>query len=286
VTWFAEATVASAAASAVVGLVAGFAVPPLIARLPEPVSEEEKVDEADADTLKGLIQPVLGGEPLPDAEPAEPVGQGVGETVAEAVPDVVAAEPKELYSAIAALPGLGWKCALASAVAAGLVGGKIGWEWALLPLVALVPVGVALAVVDWRTRLLPTKIIAPLYAVVVTLCVVASLLSGDWGDLRRAGWGWVLGGGTFLLLWLVYPRGMGYGDVRLSGVLGIALGYLGWGQLVVGVYAGFLLGGVGGTLLTLLRIVDRRAYPFGPFMLLGALAGVLWGGWFAALYTS
>ena len=244
--------------TAAYGLVSGLGVPWLIGRLPEPVTEEEVVDEADADTTEALVG---------DTAPA------------------VVEEPKELYAHIAALPGLAWKSAIASGAAAGLVGARLGWDWALLPLLVLAPVGVALAVVDWRTRLLPTRIIAPLYGVVSVLCVVASLLSGDWGDLRRAGWGWVLGGGTFLLLWLVYPRGMGYGDVRLSGVLGIALGYLGWGQLVVGVYAGFLLGGLGGTLLTLLRIVDRRAYPFGPFMLLGALAGVLWGGWFAALYA-
>ena len=57
------------------------------------------------------------------------------------------------------------------------------------------------------------------------------------------------------------PARLGYGDVRLSGVLGIALGYLGWGPLLVGVYAGFLLGGVGGGLLSVLRVVDRKAYP-------------------------
>ena len=77
---------------------------------------------------------------------------------------------------------------------------------------------------------------------------------------------------------------MGYGDVRLSGVLGIALGYLGWAELLTGVYAGFLIGGVGGLLLSALRIVDRKAYPFGPFMLVGALVGVLAGPYVAAWY--
>jgi leader peptidase (prepilin peptidase) / N-methyltransferase len=250
-TWFLD----TAAAMAAAGFVAGLAVPALIRRIPEPESDEAEVDEADTTTPEQLTHP-MGSVQAPD-------------TVVEA--------PKELYREIAALPGLGWRTALAGAVVGGLVGARTGWEWELLLLGYLVPVGVALAVVDWRTRLLPTWVIAPSYFIVVGLAALASLLSGDWNDLVRAGWGWAVAGGTFLLLWLIYPRGMGYGDVRLSGVLGLVLGYLGWGPLLVGVYAGFLLGGVGGGLLTALRLVDRKAYPFGPFMLLGAVVGVLWG---------
>jgi leader peptidase (prepilin peptidase)/N-methyltransferase len=242
------------------GFLGGLAVPALIARIPEPESEDQEVDEADVGTPTELADP----------ETAEP-------------PDTVVEEPKELYVSVAALPGLRWKAAVAAAVAGGLVGAELGWQWGLLLVGYLVPVGVALAVVDWRTRLLPTKVIAPSYVVVVALAVVAGLL-GDPDDLVRAGWGWAIAGGTFLLLWLVYPRGMGYGDVRLSGVLGIVLGFLGWAPLLVGIYAGFLLGGIGGTVLTVLRVVDRKAYPFGPFMLLGAVVGVLTGGWFAGLY--
>ena len=65
--------------------------------------------------------------------------------------------------------------------------------------------------------------------------------------------------------------------MRLAGVLGLALGYLGWGELLVGLYAGFLLGGVGGGLLSVLKVVERKAFPFGPFMVAGALLGVLCG---------
>jgi leader peptidase (prepilin peptidase)/N-methyltransferase len=72
--------------------------------------------------------------------------------------------------------------------------------------------------------------------------------------------------------------------VRLSGVLGIALGYLGWGPLLVGIYAGFLVGGLGGALLSSLRIVERRSYPFGPFMFVGALVGGVWGETVAKAY--
>ena len=248
------------AVMAVIGAVLGWFVPTLVARIPEP-EPEVPADEAGA-----------AGE-----GPAEPETQSVEPSEPE--------EPKEPYAAIAALPGLAWKSALASAVTAGLVGMRVGWDPALLVWAYLVPVGVALAIVDWRTRLLPTKVIAPSYAVVVALTLLAGAMSGDWDSVVRAGWGWLIAGGTFFVLWFIYPRGMGYGDVRLSGLLGIALGYLGWGELVTGVYAGFLLGGVGGLLLSLLRIVDRKAYPFGPFMLVGALVGVLLGPGVAAWYA-
>jgi leader peptidase (prepilin peptidase)/N-methyltransferase len=81
----------------------------------------------------------------------------------------------------------------------------------------------------------------------------------------------------FFLCFFIYPRGLGFGDVRLAGALGVALGWLGWGQWLVGLYAGFLLGGVIGGLLSVLKVVERKGFPFGPFMLLGAVVGLLWG---------
>ena len=60
--------------------------------------------------------------------------------------------------------------------------------------------------------------------------VIAALASGEPRLLLRAAIGWALMGGIYVLLWVVYPAGMGYGDVRLSGILGIVLGYLGWGS--------------------------------------------------------
>jgi leader peptidase (prepilin peptidase)/N-methyltransferase len=240
-------------AMALVGAVGGWFVPALVARIPEPAPDDEAAAEETGAT-----------------------GEGPRATEVE--------EPKERYDVIAALPGLGWRCALVAAVVAGLLGARLGWTWSLLPWMYLVPVGVALALVDWRTRLLPTKLIAPSYAVVVVLTLVAAALSGDWDSALRALWGWLVAGGTFFVLWFVYPRGMGYGDVRLSGVLGIALGHLGWAELLTGVYAGFLIGGVGGLLLSALRVVDRKAYPFGPFMLVGAVVGVLAGPGVGAWY--
>jgi leader peptidase (prepilin peptidase) / N-methyltransferase len=214
------------------------------------------------------------------------------------VPRVIAALPepdpeapaadaarKPLYVDIAASPGLARWSAVAAAAACGAAAFAVRWSMALPIWIYLGVVGVALAYVDWRTRLLPTRLIAPSYAVVAVLAVLASATTGDWAALLRAALGWALAGGLYFVLWFVYPRGMGYGDVRLSGVLGIALGWLGWAELVVGIYAGFLLGAIVGGGLALAKVVDRRRYAFGPFMLAGALVGVLWGETAARWYT-
>lgn len=227
----------------VLGAAAGWWCPRLIARIPEPEPETEPV-------------------PVPESEVAD-AAEGP--------------EPKEPYVEMAALPGLVRRSGLAAAVAGGIVGWSVGWQWPLLFLTPLVPVSVALAIVDWRTRLLPTRVVGPTYALLIVLVLACFSITRDGDDLARAGYGWAFAGGLFFLLWFIHPGGMGYGDVRLSGVLGIALGYLGWGELVVGVYAAFLLGGFGGVLLTLLRIVERKAVPFGPFMLIGALFGIAAG---------
>nr|WP_237448307.1 A24 family peptidase [Nocardioides flavescens] len=211
-----------------------------------------------------LVPRIIASVPEPEPELSAEPGQ----------------DPKEPYAAIAAVPGLAPWAALAGGAAGALLGAGLGVTWPLVVALVLVPVAIALAVIDWRTRLLPTRLIAPAYSVTVALVLATWLVGGlldggfDTTPLVRALVGWAGAGGLYLLLWLVHPRGMGYGDVRLSGVLGLVLGYAGWAELVVGVYGGFLLGGVLGGVLSLLRRVDRAGYPFGPFMLLGALVGL------------
>lgn len=229
-----------AAICAVLGAVASWFVPKIVARLPEPARAPADDDETGS------------------SDPLAPHDE------------------KPQYVDLAATPGLAWKSAVAGGLAAGLIGLEVGWAWPLTFLLYLVPVGVALAFVDYRTRLLPTRLIAPSYLVVAALVVLSSVVTGDYRDLARAGLGWLLAGLLFWLLWRFTP-GMGYGDVRLAGVLGMALGYLGWGVLFTGIYAGFLLGVVGWIPLRLMRITSDRKVPFGPFMLAGAIVGVLWG---------
>lgn len=184
-------------------------------------------------------------------------------------------EDKPPYVDLAARPGLAWQSALASGLAAAVIGGALGWHWALIFLVPLVPAGVALAYIDWRTRLLPTAIIGPSYLAVIPLLIVAALADGEPRRLVGALIGWAAYGGLYWLLWRFTP-GMGYGDVRLSGLLGLVLGWLGLPALLAGLYAGFVLGVVAWVPMRLLRITTSRTYPFGPFMLAGVIVGVLW----------
>jgi leader peptidase (prepilin peptidase) / N-methyltransferase len=73
-------------------------------------------------------------------------------------------------------------------------------------------------------------------------------------------------------------RGMGLGDVKLAGVLGLALGWLGWGPSVLGLFAGFAVGAVvGGGLLASGRVTRRTPIAHGPFLLAGAAIGLIAG---------
>jgi leader peptidase (prepilin peptidase)/N-methyltransferase len=234
--------------------------PRLIARLPEPEPEPEEAAGFEADSEVSSERQSLS--PMSGVKRA----------------------PKVLYADLAARPGLAWKLAVWGAGVGLVLGWGIGDEPILVAWLFLAVVGVLLGYVDTQTRLLPYAIVAPSYLVLVVLIGLAALLDGDTHDLIRAGLGWLAYGGFYVLMWQIYPRGIGYGDVRLSGLLGLALGYLGWGEVVVGMYAGFLLGGVIGGALALLKVVDHKRYPFGPFMLAGAVVGVLAGQPFADWY--
>ena len=193
-------------------------------------------------------------------------------------------ETKPLYAELAG-PRAAYWCGATAAVAGGLLGWSLGNSPALVAWLILAVVGAVLGYIDTRTRYLPSAIIWPSYLVVGLALVVGSAVSGEWGSLRRAAIAGVIGFGVFYVLWYVFPRGVGFGDVRLSGLLSMALGWLGWGELVTGLYGGFFLGAVIGIVLTLAKVFKRRQlFPFGPFMLVGALIGVLVGGPLERLY--
>ncbi|WP_084037787.1 A24 family peptidase [Demequina sp. NBRC 110053] len=142
----------------------------------------------------------------------------------------------------------------------------------------LAALGVALTSIDLSVQRLPDVLVLPAYIVLLVLFGVACALSGDWWPLARA----VIGGAALFSFYfvaaLVYPGGMGFGDVKLAGVIGIALGWLGWGPLVVGAFSAFLLGGLAGIIIMAVTKSGRRTrIPFGPWMIAGAAVGVAYG---------
>ncbi|GEA88805.1 peptidase A24 [Cellulomonas cellasea DSM 20118] len=168
-----------------------------------------------------------------------------------------------------------------TAVLFALTAAWLGPSWALPAFLYLAAVAVALALIDLDTHRLPNAIVLPSYPVAAVLLALASANPGgasDWPALLRAAIGCAVLYAVYFLLVLVYPAGMGFGDVKLAGVLGLYLGWVGWGALVVGWFAAFVLGGVFGVALLLSGRAGRKTgIPFGPWMLVGAAVGLLAG---------
>ena len=166
-----------------------------------------------------------------------------------------------------------------------------GLSWLLPAMLYLVAIGIALALIDIDTKRLPNAIVLPSYVVGAVLLALASANPGgesDWGAFVRALIGAAAMFTVYFLLLLIYPAGMGFGDVKLSGVLGLYLAWFGWGSLVVGWFAAYLLGGVFSIGLLLVHRANRKSgIPFGPWMLLGAAVGILFGqqltDWYAGM---
>jgi leader peptidase (prepilin peptidase)/N-methyltransferase len=176
---------------------------------------------------------------------------------------------------------------LATGVLFGLLAWHFGLHLVLIAYLYLAAISVALALIDIDVHKLPDALTLPSYPVAAVLLTAGALEAHEPFDLVRAAIGGVALFALYALLWFVYPRGMGLGDVKLAGVLGMYLGYLGWGTLAVGAFFGFALGGViGVTLMATGRATRKSKIPFGPFMLSGALIAVFVGARLAHAYVS
>ncbi|MFJ9544754.1 prepilin peptidase [Streptomyces erythrochromogenes] len=160
-----------------------------------------------------------------------------------------------------------------------LVGAAVGVRPEVAAYAGLAPLLVLLALVDRAVHRLPDVLTLPLAAGAAALLGIAALLPGSAGSWRLA----LLGGGAlgaaYLVLHLINPAGMGFGDVKLALSLGVALGWYGWGVWASGAFLGLLYGALYGLTLLLRGSATRdQGFAFGPFMAAGALTGVLLGG--------
>jgi leader peptidase (prepilin peptidase)/N-methyltransferase len=164
-----------------------------------------------------------------------------------------------------------------ASVFAGLAA-KFGASATLPAFLYLGAIGVALTLIDLDTKRLPDVITLPSYPVGVALLSLAALGEPGWGPLVRGLIGLAAMYGFYFLLVLLYPKGMGLGDVKLAGVLGLYTGFLGWGAWAVALFGGFLFGGVVSIGLVLTGRAGRKSkVPFGPFMVAATMVAVFVG---------
>jgi leader peptidase (prepilin peptidase)/N-methyltransferase len=206
------------------------------------------------------------------------VGAGVGRWLTRVLAGASYRRPDERDRP---LPGHTWWLVIAVAAAWASLTFRVGGhaQWSLLPAyLFLGAVGAALTLIDLDVHRLPDLLVLPSYPLALGLLLVPTVVTGHWGALLRAGLAGLSLFVAYLVLALVSPGGggLGFGDVKLAGVLGLLLGWLGWGPVIVSAFAAFLIGGAIAVLLLLGGRASRSSHiAFGPSMILGAWVALM-----------
>lgn len=173
-----------------------------------------------------------------------------------------------------------WWLAPVAALAAGAVArphAGQGWVVLLLLIVAAVG-GVTLAAIDLDVHRLPDAIQLPAYPLFALGLGLASLQSGDRGAWVRGVLACAVVFGFFLVVHLVPRSGLGFGDVKLLGLIGLLCGWFGWLTLLTALYAGVIIGGLSAAVLLVLRRANRHTHlAYGPALVAGALLALATG---------
>ena len=141
---------------------------------------------------------------------------------------------------------------------------------------ALLGIGVWLLIIDARTHRLPNRIVLPTLGGALALSIVDALVTGESAALIRAAMGMLILGGFYAVMRATSRGGIGGGDVKLAAVIGLVLAWHGWQVLAIGAAAAFVLGALYALVLMALRRASRTTrIAFGPWMIIGAIVGML-----------
>lgn len=155
---------------------------------------------------------------------------------------------------------------------------RIGFQWDLAAFVVLLASLLALALIDLEHLLLPKKIVYPSLIMVAALLTVAAAATGAWHRLVVAGIcavSWFL---LFFILNAISPRLLGFGDVRLAPLLGLALGWLGVRYVLLGFFSANLIGAfIGVALIATKRMSRDQPIPYGIFLAMGTALAIFAG---------
>jgi leader peptidase (prepilin peptidase)/N-methyltransferase len=165
---------------------------------------------------------------------------------------------------------------LAAATGTAAAAGAVGPRPEALAFGLLALLGVALAAIDLAVHRLPDRLTLRAYPPLIALLAVAAVAEGTPARLGTALAAGAVTALAYLVLVLIRPDQLGLGDVKLAGLLGIALGWFGWRAALVGSTLAF----VGCALAGICLLVTKRgrltsAVPLGPFMVTGTVAVVL-----------
>ncbi|MER6460835.1 A24 family peptidase [Streptomyces sp. NPDC001228] len=215
--------------------------------------------------------------------PLAPAQAGVPEPAAEDGAEPDPGDPRPAASGPRAAHGPRTApLAVATALVCAALAGATGTRPELVVWLLLAPVGVLLAAVDFRVQRLPDPLTLPFAAAALALLGGAALLPEHAGDWLTALYASLALGAGYFVLFLVNPGGMGFGDVKLALGTGAVLGWYGWPTVLLGTFAGFLLGALyGGALVVVRRAGRKTAIAFGPFLIAGAFAALLVGAYTA-----
>ena len=155
---------------------------------------------------------------------------------------------------------------------------RLGPDWSLPAFCLFLAALLAISVIDVELHLVPNRVVYPTLYAGSALLALAAFLGDDGDRLASAALGGLVGFAILLAIHAAYPAGMGFGDVRLAGLVGAFLGWLGLGHVVTALFLGFLSSSVVSVGLIAARRANRRSpIPFGPFLGFGALVALLFG---------
>ncbi|MGH3728426.1 MAG: prepilin peptidase [Micromonosporaceae bacterium] len=169
-----------------------------------------------------------------------------------------------------------WSLAAVSGVACAGMGWRFGMAWELVPYLGLALLGVLLGAIDLAVLRLPDVLVKPGFVVATGLLAAGALIDSAWWSLLWAGLAAAVLAGMYLILAILPGGALGYGDVKLAGLLGLYAGWLGWGEVLATAVLPFVLNGAVVIVLLILRRVSRTTLvPLGPAMLAGTWLAVV-----------
>ena len=272
------------AGTGMAGLLIGAALDPIGQRLAERSRLEDERRRAERAAEKQIAgdaaarrAPVVGQteESSPGRAPSAGHGGTEGSAPDEPAPDgtvrnlVPAGRSPARTASGALLTG-----ALLAAAAA-----HFGRDLTLAPFCVFFALLVVVSLTDLSHRLVPRSLIYPALALIVPLLVLAAAVDHRWHSLTGSVVGGAVAFGLFFAVWWFVPRGMGFGDVRLAGTIGLTVGFLSLLHAYVAFLAGFITGMVFGLVLAVVSSSGRKTrIPFAPSLSVGAVIAVFWGG--------